>query len=101
LIRPTSVEQSGIVSVSVPKERAVADNGFSYPLPAQVANTAGNNAVISVSTTSGQPLPSWLKFNPETRAFVASAEPDGAFPIQVVVTIGGRSTTIVISERVQ
>ena len=101
LIRPTSVEQSGIISVSVPKDMATAGNGFSFPLPAQVANTAGNNTVISVSTASGQPLPGWLTFNPETRTFVASAVPDGAFPMQVVVTIGGRSTTIVISERAQ
>jgi hypothetical protein len=101
LIRPTTVEQSGIVSVLIPKDMAAAGSGFSFPLPAQVANTAGKNAVISVSTVSGQPLPGWLKFNPETMTFVASAVPDGAFPMQVVVTIGGRSTTIVISERAQ
>jgi len=27
--------------------------------------------------------------------------PDGAFPMQVIVTSGGNSTTIVISERTQ
>jgi hypothetical protein len=40
-----------------------------------------------------------LKFNPETKAFVASVVPDGAFPMQVVVTVNGQSTTVVISER--
>ena len=100
LIRPTSVAQSGIVAVSVPKDMATAGSGFSFPLPAQVASTAGNN-VVSVSTASGQPLPTWLKFNPESKTFVASAVPDGAFPMQVVVTVGGTSTTIVISERAQ
>jgi len=101
LIRSASVAQTGVVSVLVPKDMATAGSGFSFPLPAQVANIAeaGNNVVISVSTVSGQPLPSWLVFNPETRIFVASAVPDGAFPMQVAVRIGVRNTIIVISER--
>ena len=102
LLRQPTLQQSGFIAVSVPKEMATAGNGFSFPLPAQVANAAANsNSTITVSTASGQALPSWLKFNPETKSFIASAVPDGAFPMQVVVTVGGRSTTIVISERVQ
>jgi hypothetical protein len=81
---------------------ATAGSGFSFPLPAQVTDAeTGNNAVNSVTTVSGQPLPSWLKFNPETKTFVASAVPDGAFPMQVAVTVGGKRSTIVISERTQ
>ena len=99
LTRLTSVEQSAIVSVLVPKKMAIAGNGFSFPLPVQVAKTAKNNTSISVSTTGGQSLPNWLKFDTESNIFVASAVPDGAFPMHVLVTIGGRSTIIVISER--
>ncbi len=100
MVRAPSLQQSGIVSVSVPKDMAAT--GFSFPLPAQVANTAtGNNSVISVTTVTGQPLPSWLKFNPKTKTFVAAAVPAGAFPMQVVVIVGGRRTIIVISERAQ
>lgn len=81
---------------------ATAGSGFSFPLPAQVSNTAaGNNATISVTTASGGALPAWLKFNPETKTFVASAVPDGAFPMQVVVTVNGQRTTVVISERAE
>ena len=81
---------------------ATAGSGFSFPLPAQVANSvAGGNSTISVTTASGQPLPAWLKFNPETKTFVASAVPDGSFPMQVVVTVNGVRSTIVISERNQ
>ena len=81
---------------------ATAGSGFSFPLPAQVTNsTAGSSVTISVNTVSGQPLPSWLKFNPETKTFVASSVPDGAFPMQVVVTVNGVRSTIVISERAQ
>jgi len=36
---------------------------------------------------------------PESNTFVASAVPDGAFPIQVVVVIGSQRTVVVISER--
>ena len=98
------MQQAGIITVSVPKEMATAGAGFSFPLPAQVAGdaaAAGGNATIRVTTVSGQALPAWLKFNPETRTFVASAVPDGAFPMQVVVTINGVRSTIVISERAQ
>jgi hypothetical protein len=78
---------------------ATAGTGFSFPLPAQVTDQAAGNAAISVTTSTGQPLPGWLQFNPETKAFVASAVPDGAFPMQVVVIVGGTRTTVVISER--
>ncbi len=93
------MQQTGIITVSVPKEMATAGSGFSFPLPAQVTEAASANTPVQVTTTSGDPLPSWLSFNPETKAFVASAVPDGAFPMQVVVIVGGTRTTIVISER--
>ncbi|MDZ4200894.1 MAG: hypothetical protein U1C96_01960, partial [Gallionella sp.] len=99
LVKEPSLQQTGIITVSVPKEMATAGSGFSFPLPAQVSEAAGNNTPIRVTTTAGDPLPGWLSFNAETNAFVASAVPDGAFPMQVVVTIGGTRTTIVISER--
>ena len=102
LVRQPSLQQSGIITVSVPKDMATAGSGFSFPLPEQIAKSgSGNNVVIIVTTISGQQLPGWLKFNPETKTFVASAVPDGAFPMQVKVTIDGRSTIIEISERGQ
>jgi trimeric autotransporter adhesin len=99
--RLPSEQQTGIVSVLVPKDMATAGSGFSFTLSAQVANTAAGSSAILVTTLSGQSLPSWLTFNPETRTFVAAAVPDGAFPMQVVVTVSGRSSTIVISEQAQ
>jgi filamentous hemagglutinin family protein len=99
LVKAPSVQQTGIITVSVPKEMATAGSGFSFPLPAQVTDSAGPNAVIRVTTTSGAPLPGWLKFDQKTKTFVASAVPDGAFPLQVIVTIRNVRTTIVISER--
>jgi hypothetical protein len=99
-VREPTVQQTGIITVSVPKEMATAGSGFSFPLPEQVAQGAGSSTV-RVTTLTGQPLPTWLKYVSETKTFVASAVPDGAFPMQVVVTVGGVRTTIVISERLQ
>ncbi len=72
-----------------------------FPLPAQVAEAGAASANFTVTTSTGAPLPSWLRFNPETKTFNASAVPDGAFPMQVVVSVGVRQWTIVISERAE
>jgi hypothetical protein len=101
LVKEPSVQQAGIITVSVPKKMATAGSGFSFPLPAQVTDSTSNNALIQVTTATGAPLPSWLSFNPETMTFVAAAIPDGAFPMQVVVIVGSVRTIIVISERTE
>jgi hypothetical protein len=100
MVREPSVQQAGIITVSVPKEMATAGSGFNFPLPAQIAESAGNTS-IQVTTISGQQLPDWLTFDPVSRTFTASAVPTGAFPMEVVVTIGGKRTSIVISERAE
>jgi len=101
LVKAPSVGQSGIITVSLPKEMATAGSGFSFLLPVQITNQSAANAQIKVTTTTGQPLPTWLKFNAETKTFVASAVPDGAFPMQVIVIVNGQRTTVVISERAE
>ena len=90
-----------MVTVTVPKDTATSGSGFSFPLPAQLAQAASGaaGATVTVTTLSGAPLPAWLQFVPESNTFVASAVPDGAFPIQVVVIIGNQRTVVVISER--
>jgi hypothetical protein len=100
LVRAPSLDESGIISVSVPKDMATAGSGFSFPLPEQITvNAAANN--IGVTLVNGKPLPTWLKFVPATKTFVATSVPDGAFPVQVLVTVGGKVSTIVISARVE
>ena len=101
LVRQPSVQQAGIITVSVPKEMATAGSGFSFSLPSQLAETAAvGNAEVRVTTLTGGPLPGWLRYVPETRAFSAAAVPDGAFPMQVLVNVGGAQFTVVISERI-
>ena len=102
LVRPPSVSESGIITVSVPKEMATSGSGFTFPLPAQIVETATTNAAeIKVTTVNGDALPSWLRYSAETKSFSATAVPDGAFPIEIIVTVNGQSTTIVISERAE
>jgi hypothetical protein len=100
MVRQPSLQESGIVTVSVPKELATKGTGFVFPLPTQIAEAVGDSSV-RVTLTDGRPLPGWLRYQPDTKTFSASAVPDGAFPIQLIVVIGGRSTTIVISERTE
>lgn len=99
LVRPPSVQDVGVIAVSVPKAMATGGGGFSFLLPAQIRAEAPPNASVKVSMPDGAPLPMWLTYVAETNSFVASAVPDGAFPVQVVVTVGSRGTTVVISER--
>ena len=99
-MREPSIQESGIISVSVPKDMATAGSGFSFPLPEQITvNAAANN--IGVTLVNGKALPTWLKFVPATKTFVAIAVPDGAFPVQLLVTAGGKVSTIVISARAE
>ena len=101
MVREASLQQAGIITVSVPRAMATAGSGFSFALPAEVLESAGANTTIQVTTSSGQELPAWLKFDPVTKIFNASAVPDGALPMEVVVTVGGKRSTIVISERTE
>lgn len=88
--------------MSVPRETATSGTGFSFPLPAQIYETGGSTVgPVLVTTASGGPLPAWIRFDAETRTFVASAVPDGGLPIQVMVTVGGKASTVVISERAE
>jgi hypothetical protein len=106
-----SVQASGLINVSVPKDMASSSSGFSVALPIPVAaSSAASSSVggavqaaptssVRVTLSDGSALPSWIKFDPTTATVSASAVPAGAFPLQIVVTVNGVSTTVVISEK--
>ena len=100
VVRSPSAQQTGVIAVSLPKDLAVAGAGFSFPLPAQLLEAAPQ-ALVRVTLPNGNALPAWLKFNAESKTFSASAVPEGAFPIQLLVHVGTTTSTIEISERVQ
>ena len=90
----------GLVAVSVPAESSVSGTGFSFGLPDEVSTMVTEQpTAVDVTLQSGEPLPNWLKFDRSTAKFTSSAVPDGAFPITVMMKIGGQQVAIVISER--
>ena len=90
----------GLVAVSVPAESSVSGTGFSFGLPDEVSTMVTEQpSAVDVTLQSGEPLPDWLKFDRSTAKFTSSAVPDGAFPITVMMKIGGQQVAIVISER--
>ena len=87
--------------MAVPKELAASGAGFSFPLPEQVTNAVQGTEPFRAEMPNGGPLPGWLTFNPESKVFTATAVPDGALPVQVVVTHGSQRTKVVISQKAQ
>jgi hypothetical protein len=47
----------------------------------------------------GNPLPTWLRFDPGNKTFVASDIPAGAFPLQLKVAVGNTESVMVIQEK--
>jgi hypothetical protein len=87
-----------MVAVLVPAEMSAPGMGFSFPLPAALAD-ASASGTVRVTMTNGRKLPSWLRYMPHTQTFVVSATPVGALPVEVLVRIGGESWTVLISEQ--
>ena len=95
LVDAPTEQATGLVTVEVPRESAT--NGFRFALPSGLADQAPADAVITATRESGRPLPAWLRFDRQHLQFVATAVPARGLPLKVVLTIGGRSTTIVIT----
>jgi hypothetical protein len=95
---------NAMAAVSLPKGTATAGTGFSFELPESVratAQQASDTVRPQATMPNGSQLPGWLKFDPERMRFDANAVPDGAFPIQVAVTVGQQRVLVVISERAE
>ena len=93
LDRLATKQLAGLINVSVPNSL----HSFSFPLPAEVATST--KALRVHSGKPGKWVPSWLKFDKQIKTFTATAVPKGALPAQLVITAGGISTTVVISQR--
>ena len=86
-----------LVAVSVPE--GAAGTGFGFVLPVSVRDLLATGGQVRASLPDGTTLPTWLRFDPLTLRFDASAVPAGAVPIEVLLTAGDRRVRIVISER--
>ena len=56
---------------------------------------------MRVKLQNGSDLPHWLRYEHQSKAIIATAVPEGAFPLQISVTVGSVVSTIVISEKGQ
>ena len=72
---------------------------FSFPLPTKIVETISDQSTLQITTLQGEPLPSWLRYDVDAKIFAVSAAPDGAFPMQVLITIDQQQTVMVIYER--
>jgi hypothetical protein len=97
-INSPSVQVPGLVTVLVPAGTATAGSGLVIALPEQVVTPAAAGGTVQVTLPNNQPLPDWIRYDAATQTLVVSAVPAGAFPLSVVVTVGGQSTVIQISE---
>jgi hypothetical protein len=97
-ISSPSQQVTGLVAVLVPSGTATAGSGLVIALPEQVVAPAAAGAAVQVTLPNGEPLPAWVRYDAATQTLVTSAVPAGAFPLSVVVTVGGQSTVVQISE---
>jgi hypothetical protein len=97
-ISSPSQQVTGLVAVLVPSGTATAGSGLVIALPEQVVTPAAAGAAVQVTLPNGGPLPAWVRYDAATQTLVTSAVPAGAFPLSVVVTVGGQSTVVQISE---
>jgi hypothetical protein len=88
----------GVISVRVPQQVVAAGRGFSFPLPAALVQAAGDREV-AVTLADGTPLPSWLRYVPASRSFIATQPPAGALPLTVIISIGSQRWNMTISEQ--
>ena len=93
-----SQQVSGLVVVKVPKDTALTGSGFSFAVPQEIMNMVSTIDQVDVTLSNGRGLPEWLSFDSSSMVFSAQAVPDGGLPLQVRVTIGGQSITLVVSE---
>ncbi|MDP1526514.1 MAG: filamentous hemagglutinin N-terminal domain-containing protein [Rhodocyclaceae bacterium] len=79
--------------------RAELASVLRVPLPGKVAALfSASTRNLTVRTEKGEALPSWLKFDVETKTFLAFDVPPGGLPIRVVVSVDGRRATVEIAE---
>jgi hypothetical protein len=97
-INSPTTQVTGLVAVLVPSGTATTGTGLVIALPEQVLTSAGANSSVQVTLPNNEPLPSWIRYDAATQTLVTTAVPTGAFPLSVVVTVGGQSTIIQISE---
>jgi len=95
MLREPTGQQAGSASVTVTSVLDGSGSGFRFSLP---ADFLGGGGPLQATTSTGGPLPEWLRFDATSRSFVASGAPAGALPMQIRISVGDRSVVLTISD---
>jgi len=99
LVQQPAGPQPGRIAVDVPRPTLEAGSGFAFPLPKSIIEAAVVRGVgVVVTSASGAALPSWLAYDMDSAAFVATNVPAGGLPIEVVITVGEQRFVLVVAE---
>jgi hypothetical protein len=85
---------SPYIKLLINNQTAVAGQPFSFTIPADIFFDDDSQVPLTYSATllNGNPLPSWLGFNPETRTFSGTPIESGEPYIKIVVTDSEKAT---------
>jgi hypothetical protein len=72
----------------IPDQSDTAGTPYSYTYPENtfIDDDGNNTLTYSAALSSGNPLPSWLNFDPVTRTFWSASTTAGTFSIKVIAT---------------
>jgi filamentous hemagglutinin family protein len=98
VVNQPTAQAPGLVNVVVPQASVRGSGPLVVALPDAVTRPSANNVNVNATLTNDQPLPFWIKYDPEQRALVVEPSPATVLPITVVLTVGGQRTSIVVSE---
>lgn len=87
-------------AVSLTLGTARSGKGFSFELPEAIRSVAAAGKVVQVTRADGDDLPAWLKFDQSNMRLEANAVPVNALPLEIALVVGGQSTVVQISERI-
>jgi hypothetical protein len=97
MVRAPSAGYAGMVSVLVPQDVFLSGMAFSFPLPDALLDAVGAHDV-RVTLKNGGALPSWLRYVPINKTFVANGTPADGLPIEVLMHIGEQSWIVTITK---
>jgi hypothetical protein len=103
-VRQSTPQANGLVTVELPKEMVnLGIIPLVIPLPTAVTNNPSvqgdATTGLSVALSNNQPLPDWIRYDPNQKALVTIPDARASFPITVVITIGEQRTVVVVSEK--
>ena len=97
--KQSSAKEPGLITVAVSSETAASGRSFSFELDLNAADTQQTSTSLNILQSDGKPLPNWLRYDTDTKTFIATEVPAGAFPLQLKVSGGGQETMVVIREQ--